>query len=66
MLDVHDLAQLLGKERVTLEDLGASWAVIEKGAEWLGVLESNRSVDLILAVMKLEGYMRVSKDERGG
>ncbi|KAK4891439.1 hypothetical protein LTR27_009934 [Elasticomyces elasticus] len=60
-LQSHDLAGLLGKDEVTLADFGASWAMMHKGAKWLGVLESGRAVDLRLAVMRLEAYLRVEE-----
>ncbi|KAK0821441.1 hypothetical protein LTR75_000527 [Friedmanniomyces endolithicus] len=56
--ETHNLAQLLGEEEVTLSDLGASWALIAKGAKYLAVLESTRSVELRLAVMTVEAYLR--------
>ncbi|KAK4960488.1 hypothetical protein LTR10_003384 [Elasticomyces elasticus] len=58
-LQSHDLARLLGKDEVTLEDFGASWAMMHKGAKWLEILESSRAVELRLAVMRLKAYLRV-------
>ncbi|KAK0269529.1 hypothetical protein LTR35_014825 [Friedmanniomyces endolithicus] len=57
-IEIYNLAQLLGKEEVTLGDLGASWALMAKGAKYLAVLESTRSVELRLAIMTLEAYLR--------
>ncbi|KAK5734310.1 hypothetical protein LTR17_008974 [Elasticomyces elasticus] len=61
IMQSHDLASLLGKDEVTLEDFGASWAMMHKGAKWLGVLESSRAVELRLAVLRLEAYLRVEE-----
>ncbi|KAK5685961.1 hypothetical protein LTS10_002074 [Elasticomyces elasticus] len=61
-LQSHDLARLLGKDEVTLEDFGASWAMMHKGAKWLGILESSRAVELRLAIMRLEAYLRVGEE----
>ncbi|KAK0305523.1 hypothetical protein LTR01_006670 [Friedmanniomyces endolithicus] len=57
-IEIHNLAQLLGNEEVTLGDLGASWALMAKGAKYLAVLESTRSVELKMAIMTLEAYLR--------
>ncbi|TKA61770.1 hypothetical protein B0A55_12054 [Friedmanniomyces simplex] len=65
-VEVHNLADVLGKEDVTLSDLGASWALQEKGVRWLGLLESTRSVGLWTAVMRLEAYLRESKGKESG
>ncbi|KAK6423984.1 1,3-beta-D-glucan synthase [Elasticomyces elasticus] len=51
----HDLARLLGKDEVTLEDFGASWAMMHKGAEWLAILESSRAVEHIYALTRSTG-----------
>ncbi|TKA51805.1 hypothetical protein B0A55_13479, partial [Friedmanniomyces simplex] len=65
-VEVHNLADVLGKEDVTLSDLGASWALQEKGARWLGLLESTRSVGLRTAVMRLEAFLGESKGKESG
>ncbi|KAK3616655.1 hypothetical protein LTR56_018832 [Elasticomyces elasticus] len=62
----HDLARLLGKDEVTLEDFGASWAMMHKGAEWLAILESSRAVEVQLAIMRLEAYLRIDEEGKDG
>ncbi|KAK3642062.1 hypothetical protein LTR56_010933 [Elasticomyces elasticus] len=64
VLQSHDLARLLGKDEVTLENFGASWAMMHKGAKWLGILESSRAVELRVAVMRLEAYSRVDEETK--
>ncbi|KAK5697740.1 hypothetical protein LTR17_023857 [Elasticomyces elasticus] len=64
-----ELLPLIGssKDQVTLADFGASWAMMHRGAKWLGILESSRAVELRLAFMRLEAYLRVNeKDEDDG